>query len=272
MREAANKSQFIEGVKEALGLHVEVISGDEEARLIYLGVLQFVPVITSTVLTIDIGGGSTEFTVGFNGSVLFSKSLRLGHVTLTQEFSDIMKMRDHIRNELETSGLIQKINEFKINTVIGSSGTIKAIEKAVWKGYVLQVEENVGAFKLFAKREWRFTRNELRLLVERLCDEEREIDGKVKRFRFFKKRAAFILAGTILLDEVFEKLGIEEIEVSGYALSEGVITEMLGQVFEGFDLNANARWRPVLRLASRFNNKKRMKAATTCATIARVSP
>ncbi|KAK4402145.1 hypothetical protein Sango_0955200 [Sesamum angolense] len=178
-------------------------------------------------------------------------------------------MREHIRNELENSGLIEKIKEFKIDVVIGSSGTIKAIEKAVCKGYVLEVQENVGVFEEFVKREWRFTRHELRCLVERLYDEEGEIDGKMKRMGFFKRRAAFILAGTVLLDEIFDGLGIEEIEVSGYALGEGVITEMLGQVFKGFDLNANARWRSVVRLASRFNNKKRMKAANMCASVAR---
>ncbi|KAK6159833.1 hypothetical protein DH2020_003214 [Rehmannia glutinosa] len=269
VREASNKSQFTRVVKESLGLNVEIISGAEEARLIYLGVLQFFPVFTSTVLTIDIGGGSTEFTVGFKGNVLFSKSLRLGHVTLTQEFSDIVKMREHIRHELETSGLIEKINEFKLDVVIGSSGTIKAIEKAVCKGYALKVEENVGVFEEFVKREWRFTRHELRSLVESLYDEEREMDGRVKRVGFFKRRAAFILAGTVLLDEIFDTLAIEEIEVSGYALGEGVITEMLGHVCEGFDLNANARWRSVFRLASRFNNKKRMKTSTTCLGIAR---
>ncbi|KAK6119029.1 hypothetical protein DH2020_047236 [Rehmannia glutinosa] len=270
VREASNKSHFTRVVKESLGLNVEIISGAEEARLIYLGVLQFFPVFTSTVLTIDIGGGSTEFTVGFKGNVLFSKSLRLGHVTLTQEFSDIVKMREHIRHELETSGLIEKINEFKLDVVIGSSGTIKAIEKAVCKGYALKVEENVGVFEEFVKREWRFTRHELRSLVESLYDEEREMDGRVKRVGFFKRRAAaFILAGTVLLDEIFDTLAIEEIEVSGYALGEGVITEMLGHVCEGFDLNANARWRSVFRLASRFNNKKRMKTSTTCLGIAR---
>ncbi|KAJ9557381.1 hypothetical protein OSB04_011995 [Centaurea solstitialis] len=57
-------------------------------------------------------------------------------------------------------------------------------------------------------------------------------------------------------------------EVSGYALGEGVIAEKLAEVYDGFDLNANARWRSVLRLASRFNNKKRMTSAASCASIA----
>ncbi|KAL8527896.1 hypothetical protein ACS0TY_005637 [Phlomoides rotata] len=273
VREASNKSQFIETVKETLGLRVEVISGAEEARLIYLGVLQFIPVFSSTVLTIDIGGGSTEFTVGHKGKVLYSKSLRLGHVTLTAKFTnaakmaDVAKMREHIRNELETSGLIKEINKYKLDGVIGSSGTIKAIEKAVCKGYANKVEENVGVLEEFVNRDWRFTRGELGILVESLCDDEME--GRLKRKEFFERRAPFILAGTILLDEIFERLGIEEIEVSGYALAEGVIAEMIGDVLKGFDLNANARWRSVIKLASRFNNKKRMKAAMMCADIAR---
>lgn len=269
VREASNNSQFIETINETLGLEVEIISGAEEARLIYLGVLQFFPVYNSTVLTIDIGGGSTEFTVGYKGKVLFSKSLRLGHVTLTQEYTDITQMREHIRNQLEASGLIEEINEFKFDVVIGSSGTIKAIEKAVCKGYAFKEEETVGVPEEFVKREWRFTRHELSCLVESLNEGEKGMEGRVRRMEFFKRRAAFILAGTVLLDEIVERLGIAEIEVSGYALGEGVISEILGRVFEVFELNANARWRSVFLLASRFNNKKRMKAATMCAGIAR---
>ncbi|CAI9764237.1 unnamed protein product [Fraxinus pennsylvanica] len=269
IREASNQTQFLDSVRENLGHQVEILSGIEEARLIYLGVLQFYPVFHSTILTIDIGGGSTEFTVGFEGNVLFSKSLKLGHVTLTQNFTQIMRMREHIRKEIGNSDLIKKIKEFKIDVVIGSSGTIKAIEKAVCKGYAGNIDENSGVFEDLYKREWRFSREELKGLVERLCEEEKEMEGRGRRESFFKSRAGFILAGTILLDEIFKRLEIEEMEVSGYALGEGVITEMLGRVFEGFDLNANARWRSVVRLASRFNNKKRMKAAAICAGIAR---
>ncbi|XP_051121952.1 uncharacterized protein LOC127245241 [Andrographis paniculata] len=272
VREASNKSEFITAIDEHLGLRVDILSGEEEARLIYLGVLQFFPISNSTVLTIDIGGGSTEFTVGFHGNILFSKSLKLGHVTLTQKFSDVALMREHITTELETSGLIPKIKEFKLDAVIGSSGTIRAIDKAVSKGYALKPDENHVLFDEFVKPDWRFSRDELRDLVQSLHDEEEDdngIHGKLRREQFFKSRAGFIKAGTVLLDVIFDKLGIEEMEVSGYALGEGVITDMLGQVHDGFDLNANARWRSVVRLATRFNNKKRMKAAATCAGIAR---
>ncbi|XP_075510751.1 uncharacterized protein LOC142546752 [Primulina tabacum] len=269
VREASNKSQFISSVRGTLNLDVEIISGIQEARLIYLGILQFFPVFTSTVLIIDIGGGSTEFAVGLQGNILFSKSLRLGHVTLTQEFTDIIAMRKHIQTEVQSCGLIEKIKNFKIDMVIGASGTIKAIEKAVFKGYTRTVGENVGLIEDFVKREWKFNKEELKSLVESLCEEEKEMEGKVKRIGFFKDREAFISAGAILLDEIFEMVGIDEMEVSGYALGEGVITEMLGQVLHGFDLNANARWRSVAKLSSRFNNKKRIQAANVCACISR---
>ncbi|KAL1546190.1 exopolyphosphatase isoform X2 [Salvia divinorum] len=269
VREASNKSQFIQTISETLGLDIEIISGAEEARLSYLGVLQFFPIYNYTVLTIDIGGGSTEFTVAKGGKVLYSKSLRLGHVTLTRRYSDVAQMREHIRNEIEASGLIGKIREFKLDMVIGSSGTINAIEKAVCKGYAVKAEETVGVPEEFGKREWRFNRHELSCLLQSLYEEDQEMEGRLRRMEFFKRRGAFILAGTVLLDEIFGRLGIEEMEVSGYALGEGVLAEMSGHVFEGFDLNANARWRSVFRLALKFNNKKRMKAATTCAVIAR---
>lgn len=51
------------------------------------------------------------------------------------------------------------------------------------------------------------------------------------------------------MGEIFDMVGVDEMEVSGYALGEGVITEMLGQVLHGFDLNANARWRSVAKLS-----------------------
>ncbi|KAL3382016.1 hypothetical protein AABB24_001881, partial [Solanum stoloniferum] len=97
VREASNRSQFLQTIDETLGLKVDVLSGLEEARLIYKGILQFHPVHDRTVLTIDIGGGSTEFVIGKEGQILFSISLALGHVTLTQKFPEVTEMREHIK-------------------------------------------------------------------------------------------------------------------------------------------------------------------------------
>lgn len=241
---------------------MDVLSGLEEAGLIYLGVLQFLPVVNDTVLTIDIGGGSTEIIVGKNGKTLHAISLKLGHVTLTQQFIEITKMREHIRSVIDHSGLVDKVKDYKIDKVLGSSGTIKAIEEAVYNGYA---KKNAGEIKEIDKRDWRFNKEELIELVEGLG-----VKGKKRREGFFKKRAEFILAGVVLLEEIFEGLGIEEMEVSEFALGEGVVAEMLGKVCKrSSDGEVDMRWGSVVRLVTRLNSKKRMKASVMCAGIAK---
>lgn len=263
VREATNKAEFVDNIRKTLRLDVEVLSGEEEAKLVYLGILQFLPIYSKIVLAVDIGGGSTEFVIGFKGEVLFATSLKLGHVSLTERFvknNEIADMRLYIQSVIEESGLVNKVKELGFEMVVGSSGTIKAIEKAIFSGY------GVDVLKEF-QREWRFSKLELSSLVERLCSEEE----KVLRDGFFKRRSEFIVAGAILLEEIFEVLGIEEMEVSGYALAEGMVTEVLARVYSDYDINANARWRSVVRLASRFNSEKRMKSAAQCAGLAKVS-
>ncbi|PHT29054.1 hypothetical protein CQW23_31320 [Capsicum baccatum] len=264
VREASNQSQFLQSIDETLGLKVDVLSGLEEARLIYQGILQFHPVHERTVLTIDIGGGSTEFVIGKEGNILFSISLALGHVTLAQKFPQVTEMREHIKFIIRASGLNEKVKLYDIDKVIGSSGTIRNIEKAIFHGYASDVEcifeEN--------KRDWSFTADELKGLVEMLSKEERS-GGKVRKQSFFKKSLKFVVAGAVLLEEIFEELKLEEMEVSGYALGEGVIAEKLGEAFDNYDPRANARWRSIVRLGTRFNNKQRMKSAALCFSIAK---
>ncbi|KAJ7977881.1 Ppx-GppA phosphatase protein (Exopolyphosphatase) [Quillaja saponaria] len=232
VREAKNKREFADCIKEKIGMEVEVLAGEEEARLAYLGVLQFLPVYDKLALTVDIGGGSTEFVIGKEGKAIFGTSLKLGHVSLAQMFhiDKISEMREYIRSVMHESGLVQKVKEHGFEIAVGSSGTIRAIEKAVFHGYARDIVDKavlVGE----CNRDWAFTRGELR--------------------------------------NIFMMLGIEEMEVSEYALGEGVIAETLAKVYGGCVLNANARWRSVLRLAMRFNSKKRMISAAQCAGIAK---
>ncbi|XP_010458199.1 PREDICTED: uncharacterized protein LOC104739511 [Camelina sativa] len=272
LRRAENQRQFVEAVFEDVGLKVDVLSGEEEARLVYLGVLQFLPVFEKSVLCVDIGGGSTEFVVGKCGDVKLAVSLKLGHVNLTQMFlknngDGLEKMRDYIRNAIDESGLVDRLKESDgFEVVVGSSGTIRAIENAVFSGYGADMcEFNLEGYK----RDWRFGRAELSSLVAKLCSDGGD-EEQIRRDGFFKRRSEFIVAGAVLLEEIFKAFAIEEMEVSEYALAEGVIADSLANAFDGlYDLNANARWRSVMRLATRFNAKKRMNHAIRCANIAK---
>ncbi|CAF2260437.1 unnamed protein product, partial [Brassica napus] len=265
LRRAENQKHFVETALDDVGIQIDVLSGEEEARLVYLGVLQFLPVFERSALCIDIGGGSTEFVVGKRGEVKLAVSLKLGHVNLTQMCVGLVEMREYIRGVISESSLGERLRECEgFEVVVGSSGTIRAIENAVFSGYgsdLCHLEEGY-------KRDWRFGRSELSGVVERLCSEGDE--GLIRREGFFGRRAEFIVAGAVLLEEIFEALGIEEMEVSEYALAEGVIADSLGKAFGGlYDLNANARWRSVMRLATRLNGKKRMNHAVHCANIAK---
>jgi len=86
VREAKNGGDFIDSVKEQTGLRVRVISGVEEARLIFLGVKNSVPMTEQPALAIDVGGGSVEVMAGNRDQLLHAKSLKLGAIRLSDQF------------------------------------------------------------------------------------------------------------------------------------------------------------------------------------------
>lgn len=135
VRDSENKSIFLQKVKEEVGLEISVISGEEEARLGFLGVskgVEISKIVKSDdyILVIDIGGGSTELIVGRNGNIEYSISLDLGAVRMTDKFvssdpvlkSEQDKMSNYIVNEINT--VMDNIIKYPIKTIIGIGGTI----------------------------------------------------------------------------------------------------------------------------------------------------
>jgi exopolyphosphatase/guanosine-5'-triphosphate,3'-diphosphate pyrophosphatase len=86
IREATNQTEFLEKLYQETGLHVEVISGEEEARLIYLGVSSGIDIGEEKAVFIDLGGGSTEITIGDQRQLYYVQSLQLGAIRLTTQF------------------------------------------------------------------------------------------------------------------------------------------------------------------------------------------
>lgn len=159
--------------------------------------------------------------------------------------------------------MIERVKETGFEIAVGSSGTVKAIEKAI-------------SGKDF-RRRWRFEREELESLVEKMGRqfEVRGVEG-VRKLGFSKRRAEFAVAGAVLLAEILNAVGIEEMEVSGFALAEGVIAEMMEEEkgsdsSEEIDMNENSRWRSVVELAVRFDGgDDRLKLGVECIGIAKV--
>ena len=136
LRDAENREEFLEIVKTDLGLKVDVISGDEEARLGFLGVSKGLKGHIKEddyILVVDIGGGSTELIVGRNGEIEYAKSIDIGAVRLSDKFVttdpvsllEQQAIADHIRISLKE--VLKGVESYPIKGLIGIGGTITTI-------------------------------------------------------------------------------------------------------------------------------------------------
>jgi len=227
VRESSNKVDFLNKVFNETGVKIDVISGVEEGRLIYLGVLQAVPVFDERILCIDIGGGSTEFVVGQKGKILYADSLKLGAVRLTNKFFLDDKIKSSSIEECQKwvegvlSPVARIIKNYNIDRVVGSSGTIMAAGLMIKS----MLERNTTEVIL---NNYRFTNRDLQqikinVLAKKTAAERKKIKG------LDEKRADIIPAGIILLSSIFEQLEIDEITISGYALREGIIFDSINE-------------------------------------------
>jgi exopolyphosphatase/guanosine-5'-triphosphate,3'-diphosphate pyrophosphatase len=223
LREAENRDVFLTRAETEVGLKIDVVSGNEEARLIYLGILQGLPVYEKRILMIDIGGGSTELLVGEKGEILFSTSLKLGAIRLTEKFlkkdpitmMDLQKCRIHIESVL--SAFLPQIEKWKPFQVVGSSGSITSITSMVL--------ENKGE-KRDRLNGYEFTYDQFKEIRKAILD----ADSIKKRSRIpglEAKRADIIVAGALVLDEVMNRCKAPTLMVSDFALRDGIVFDTI---------------------------------------------
>lgn len=279
IREAGNRGAFLSNMREKVGVDIEVLSGREEACLIYRGVLQALPVYDRLVLVVDIGGGSTEIVVGMAGSPIHAVSLKLGHLRLTDLFigsgtepiaeCQLDDVRNHVRGVLRES--LESIRNTGCELAIGSSGTIETIEQIVNQGYagdcatlLVNEQSHMGSSEF---REREFTREELAVVVRKLCKAKNN-EQRAKVFGLALKRAEVLVAGALLLQEIFIALDIYKMRVSPYALREGVIVDTLSKTCKNYNFVPNVRWSSIVRLARRFYENERLVSAAHSAHLA----
>lgn len=226
VREANNRNEFINRALNECNVDIEIISGNEEARLIYLGVLKAVPAYDKKALVIDIGGGSTEFLIGEKGESSFSLSLKLGAVRLTQKFfpdfnitaQRVKECRHWIEGELYTVSRNAKKLGFDI--CVGSSGTIMSAGLLVLANRKKEINSTT------ILNNFEFTRDELfEVEDEILCN--KTVEKRRKIYGLDPKRADIIPAGIILLSEIFRQFNLKKMIISGYALREGIVIDSL---------------------------------------------
>ncbi|TAE21980.1 MAG: Ppx/GppA family phosphatase [Candidatus Kapaibacterium sp.] len=221
MREALNQDEFVRRVQKETGVAIEVISGNEEARLIYLGVLQALPILNKKTLVIDVGGGSTETIVGYRGEMLYGHSAKLGAIRLTRRFfSDdkitpkaIKECRDFIRGEWAL--VFRSIQVCGFERVVASSGTAQTLASvALAKKGRYNPDESLNGVSI--------TKQEALEAIE-LILKEKNSKKRSELAGMDPKRADIIVGGALILEQAITRLNIQEITISDYALREGIL-------------------------------------------------
>ena len=219
LRRAHDANAFLRRASEALGHQIEIISGLEEARLIYLGVSHSLPDSPERRLVVDIGGGSTECIIGERFEPLEAASLYMGCVSYTMRFfpdgeiseKNLLQAETAARVELET--IERRLRTLGWHASFGSSGTVIAIEQ------------------ILRENDWNsqgISRKGLRKLRKAML---RAGNTKNLSLPGLKTDRAPVLAGGLaILNAVFESLEIEEMSSSTGALREGLLYDLLGRI------------------------------------------
>jgi len=249
VREAENGAEFVETVRRDLGLHVRVISGAEEARLIHLAAGYATGIGKRSAVVIDIGGGSTEITLGTAERMAIGRSFKLGVIRLTERFakSDPLSNRDerrlvkHIRDE--TGQYLGQLARRNVPRIIGTSGTMLSIG-ALAEG--LRPSDDIRNVRVSAKAVHR-TRKRLTTLT---------LEERLALPNLDPRRADLAPAGAVLVDTLLEGLEAEEITLCDFALREGLILDYIKRNaahIRTVDRYPDVRRRSVIELAERYN-------------------
>jgi exopolyphosphatase/guanosine-5'-triphosphate,3'-diphosphate pyrophosphatase len=218
LRRARGVGSFLERARTALGHPVEVISGQEEARLIYQGVSRELGGGPGRTLVVDIGGGSTECILGSGFEPLRAESLYMGCVGMTRAFFPAGRIAREGLERCELSAAIELeafagvVRESGWERCVGASGTVRAVAGIV--------------------RRNRWSRDGVsRRGLERVRQALLEA-GEVASLRLpglSRERAAVFAGGVAILWAVFESFGVERMATSDGSLREGVLYDLIGR-------------------------------------------
>ncbi|HEV3486027.1 MAG TPA: Ppx/GppA phosphatase family protein, partial [Vicinamibacterales bacterium] len=224
-READNGGDFIARVERETGIHIRVISGTEEARLIHLAAGYGVDVGGSTAVVVDIGGGSVEVTLGTATQLTLGSSFKTGVIRLTERFvrSDPLSGRDerrllkHLNQEMGT--YLDQIARRGFDRVIGTSGTILSL------GALALAGDAPPGQRVEELRNRRVSAKALRKLRKRLVG--MSIEERLALPGMDPRRADLSVAGAVLFDTILRRLGADEFTLCDLALREGLVLDYI---------------------------------------------
>ena len=238
LRRARNSDDFIEKAYDLLGKRIEIISGREEARLIFGSVAHTQPDNNDRKLVIDIGGGSTELITGSGTVPDVMESFNMGCVSAANNWFDGPQIEQHrlrgatVHAQLELQPMAENFIQSGWDSVFGCSGTIKASARMLFELGLSDVEGEI-------------TWSGIKKLQKELIKA-----GSVEKLRLetiSKDRMQVIAGGISILAGIMKTLSIKHIQVSQVALREGLIFNMLGK-----SRHADIQSHTVRNIARRF--------------------
>ncbi len=218
LREAGNGEEIINSINKDFKIDLQVLSGEEEAKLTFLAARRWFGWSSGRLLVIDIGGGSLEMAVGVDESPEIATSLPLGAARLTKNFlkgdpytdKSIRALRDHIENKLEQI-LPSLVKHQDTDRAIATSKTLRTLAR-------LSGDWFDGSGK-------NITVESVRKISAKLSEMDESTRAKLPGVS--ENRASQIVAGAFVAESVMRNLDIKELEICPWALREGVVLKWM---------------------------------------------
>ena len=218
LREASNGEEIINSINKDFKIDLQVLSGEEEAKLTFLAARRWFGWSSGRLLVIDIGGGSLEMAVGVDESPEIATSLPLGAARLTKDFlrgdpytdKSIRALRDHVENKLEQI-LPSLVKHQDTDRAIATSKTLRTLAR-------LSGDWFDGSGK-------NITVEAIRKISAKLSEMDESTRAKLPGVS--ENRASQIVAGAFVAESVMRNLDIKELEICPWALREGVVLKWM---------------------------------------------
>ncbi|MEY4064400.1 MAG: hypothetical protein RIR26_608 [Pseudomonadota bacterium] len=250
LREARNGHEFAQRLSARTGVSVEIVSGQEEARLVSLGVRAGLPIQDKSSLIVDVGGGSAEIILCQRNEVRFATSLKLGAVRLTQKFldtdpftdTDLRALEEYVVSRLEP--VSHEIRRFGFDFAVASSGTAKALKLLASGMSSSEAPPSFHGVEL--------SREDLHAVSE-LLFRNRSVSERRMLPRMDAKRADIIVAGAMVLNALARLVGISGYTLSTSALREGILVDSVAREAQWLRGDSgDVRWQSVREFGQRL--------------------
>ena len=216
-REARNSDILLDRVFRTSGIEIEVISGEEEARLIHLAAAHVLNLKNKHTLLIDIGGGSIEVTISTGQNIISTESYNMGTVRLLEKLNgqqkSIRSFGSLVREYTEAARyrIEQNLGDQKVQICVGTGGNVEEIGRLRQKLFKTESDHFV-------------TLPELQKLTERL--ERMTYEERIRKWKLRPDRADVILPASIVLYLIASKAGVKQITIPNIGLKDGILLDI----------------------------------------------